>query len=154
MISLQLILDGLLFASSKHKLALWQTKLAAAESLRPDLKEGCEGYRHFLEGGGMPYVFSYENYVFNDQSGQTTLANAMLDIQDGAEIVWEADRSLTSFSITGGPISCGGNACSLTRPKLAEGHRRHIIWLSGSVTVTHKGGQDCLLDMVLHAEDR
>ena len=39
--------------------------------------------------------------VFNDQSGQTTLANAMLDIQDGAEIVWEADRSLTSFSITG-----------------------------------------------------
>lgn len=139
------------------KLALWQTKLAAAESLRPDLKEGCEGYRHFLEGGGMPYVFSYENYVFNDQSGQTTLANAMLDIQDGAEIVWEADRSLTSFSITGGPISCGGN--DLFPYPTTENWQKaiggHIIWLSGSVTVTHKGGQDWLkLDMVLHAEDR
>lgn len=138
-------------------LAQWQTKLALAESLRPDLKEGCAGYRHFLEGGGTPFVFSYEDYVHNDSSGATTLANAMLDIQDGAEIVWEADPAQTSFSITGGPIGCGDN--ELFPYPATENWQKaiggHVIWLSGKVTVSEKGGNTWLnLDMTLHAEDR
>lgn len=144
-------------ASDYLALAKWQAKLAAAETLRPDLKEGCEGYRHFLHGGGTPYVFSYETYVHNDQSGATTLANAMLDIQDGAEIVWEANKAVTRFSITGDAITCGDT--DLFPYPATENWQKaiggHVIWLSGDVTVSEVKGETWFrLDMVLHAEDR
>lgn len=45
----------------------------------------------------------------NDKSGATTLATAMLDIQDGAEVIWESDKSVKKLSLTGGQISCGSN---------------------------------------------
>ncbi len=138
-------------------LVKWQTILSGAETLRPDLKEGCEAYRHFLHGGGLPYVFSYESYVMNDSSGVTTLANAMLDIQDGAEIVWEADNTVKEFSITGDAISCGDT--SLFPYPATENWQKaiggHVIWLSGNVKVSEKKGETWIrLDMVLHAEDR
>src|SRR5690606_8117364 len=83
-------------------LARWQAKLAAAETLRPDLVDACAAYRHFLFGGGVPRTFSYDKYVLNDRSGAITLANAMLDIQDGAEILWES-TGLNQFEMTGDP---------------------------------------------------
>ena len=138
-------------------LTKWQAKLGLAEALRPDLEEACKAYRHFLQGGGLSRTFSYESYVMNDSSGVTTLANAMLDIQEGAEIIWESDKSVKQFSMTGGPISCG--SISLFPYPETENWQKaiggHIIWLSGDVKVSDKNGETWLrLDMVLHAEDR
>lgn len=138
-------------------LAKWQAKLQVAEAVRLDLKEACEAYRHFLEGGGRSRMFSYETYVLNDESGRTTLANAMLDIQDGAEIIWESDPSVKEFSMTGDRISCGRN--TVFPYPVTENWQKaiggHVIWLSGNVSVTEKSGENWFrLDMVLHAEDR
>jgi hypothetical protein len=125
--------------------------------LRPDLEEACKAYRHFLYGGGSGRNFSYDLYVLNDESGRTTLANAMLDIQDGAEVVWESDNSKKQFAITGGPISCG--TTTLFPYPATENWQKaiggHIIWLSGNVKVIEKNGETWFnLEMVLHAEDR
>jgi hypothetical protein len=137
-------------------LGKWQAKLAAAEALRPDLADACEAYRHFLYGGGLSRTFSYDKYVLNDTSGATTLSHAMLDIQDGAEIIWES-TGLKEFEMTGDPISCGST--TLFPYPATENWQKaiggHVIWLSGRVVVTPKPDGDWLrLDMVLHAEDR
>lgn len=138
-------------------LAKWLLKLEAAESLRPDLREACKAYRHFLQAGGASRTFSYEAYVMNDNSGTTTLANAMLDIQDGAEIIWESDKSVRQFSLTGDQISCGSNQL-FPYPETENWQKAiggHIIWLSGDAKVTEKKGAPWFrLDMTLHAEDR
>ena len=139
------------------ELAKWQLKLQVAEQLRLDLEEACKAYRHFLMGNGLARSFSYEAYVYNDKSGATTLANAMLDIQDGAEIIWEANKAVKAFSLTGGQISCGST--SLFPYPATENWQKaiggHVIWLSGDVSVTDRKGETWLaLDMVLHAEDR
>ncbi|MBK8181375.1 MAG: hypothetical protein V9E94_04935 [Microthrixaceae bacterium] len=149
-------------ASDYVALAKWKAKLELAESLRPDLVNALQAYRHFLDGGGRPRTFSYESYVLNDESGRVTLANAMLDIQDGVEEIWETNRlelisNLTSFSITGGQISCGSD--SLFPYPATENWQKaiggHIIWLSGNVTVSKQDGDVWFaLDMTLHAEDR
>jgi len=93
----------------------------------------------------------------NDNSGTTTLANAMLDIQEGAEIIWESDKSVKKFCMTGGQISCGSNTM-FPYPETENWQKAiggHIIWLSGDVNVSDKNGETWLrLDMVLHAEDR
>ncbi len=140
-------------------LAKWKLKLEAAERLRPDLAEGCAAYRHFLEGHGRKRWFSYEKYVLNDTSGRTTLANAMLDIQDGVEEIWESNKKLTYFSLTGGQISCSGGKNSMFPYPATENWQKaiggHIIWLSGNVVVTENKGETWFrLDMTLHAEDR
>lgn len=138
-------------------LAKWKIKLEAAESLRPDLAEACQAYRHFLEGMGRPRTFSYEMYVLNDESGRVTLANAMLDIQDGVEEIWEKNKTLKKFSVTGGQISCGSD--SLFPYPATENWQKaiggHIIWLSGTVDVLDQKGEIWFeLHMTLHAEDR
>jgi hypothetical protein len=138
-------------------LAKWQAKLELAEALRPDLEEASKAYRHFLRGGGLSRTFSYESYVMNDNSGVTTLANAMLDIQEGAEIIWESDKSVKQFSMTGGQIACG-SIRMFPYPETENWQKAiggHIIWLSGDVNVSDKNGETWLyLNMVLHAEDR
>ena len=144
-------------AADYAALAKWQLKLKAAQAARPDLKDGTDAYSHFLNGHGRDTTFSYESYVMNDNSGVTTLANAMLDIQDGAEVIWESDKSLKSFSLTGDQIHCGDN--TLFPYPATENWQKaiggHVIWLSGDVTVTERNGETWLrLDMTLHAEDR
>jgi hypothetical protein len=93
----------------------------------------------------------------NDNSGTTTLANAMLDIQDGAEIIWESDKSVKQFSLTGDQVSCGSNQL-FPYPETENWQKAiggHIIWLSGDVKVTEKNGAPWFrLEMILHAEDR
>jgi hypothetical protein len=121
------------------------------------LVDGTAAYRHFLEAGGQKRVFSYERYVQNDQSGRTTLNNAILDIQDGAETVFAANPTLTSFNITGGAIGCGSGGL-FPYPATENWQKAiggHSIWLSGVVTV-NTTGTDVQFDMAmtLHAEDR
>lgn len=93
----------------------------------------------------------------NDNSGVITLANAMLDIQDGAEIVWEGDKSIKQFSMTGDQISCGSNKL-FPYPETENWQKAiggHVIWLSGDVKVFEKNGETWFfLNMTLHAEDR
>ncbi|MBL8260172.1 MAG: hypothetical protein JNM60_10225 [Candidatus Competibacteraceae bacterium] len=149
-------------ASDYVALAKWKAKLGVAEELRPDLVDALQAYRHFLEGRGRPRTFSYERYVLNDESGRVTLANAMLDIQDGVEEIWETNKlelmgSLKVFSVTGGQISCGSD--SLFPYPATENWQKaiggHIVWLSGNVTVSKQDdGVWFALDMTLHAEDR
>lgn len=139
-------------------LAKWRAKLLGAEKFRLDLKEACEAYRHFLDGNGRSRTFSYEAYVMNDKSGETTLANAMRDIQDGVEIIWESNKSLEKFDLTGDQIACGSNQL-FPYPQTENWQKAiggHIIWLSGSVKVIKQGNNDpCFrVNMVLHAEDR
>jgi hypothetical protein len=135
----------------------WKLQLGAAQELRPDLAEACTAYRHFLEGNGRPRTFSYEDYVYGDKSGATTLANALRDIQDGAEIVWESDKSLRSFNLTGDQIACGADTL-FPYPAIEDWQKAiggHVIWLSGSAQVVDRGGDTWIvLDVVLHAEDR
>ena len=139
------------------QLAIWTAKLEAAEAVRPDLVDGTAAYRHFLQAGGQKREFSYERYVQNDQSGRTTLRNAIIDIQDGAETVFAANPTRTSFNITGGAIGCGSG--SLFPYPATENWQKaiggHTIWLSGVVTVDQTGA-DVQFEMVmtLHAEDR
>jgi hypothetical protein len=138
-------------------LAKWRLKVEAAETLRPDLEEGCKAYKHFLDGNGSNRIFSYEMYVLNDEAGRITLSNAMLDIQDGAEVVWEGDKNRKKFNITSGQISCGSDAL-FPYPRTENWQKAiggHVIWLSGSVVVKEISGETWFeLDMTLHAEDR
>ncbi len=130
-------------AADLAALVKWRLKLEVAEGARPDLEEACAAYRHFLEGAGRPRLFSYESYVYTDNSGVTTLANAMLDIQDGAEIIWEADKSVKTFSLTGGQISCGSNEL-FPYPETENWQKAiggHVIWLSGNAQIIDKGGE-------------
>jgi len=140
-----------------NALVIWQIKLDVAENFRLDLKDACEAYRHFLFGAGQQRTFSYESYVMNDKSGETTVANAMLDIQDGVEVIWESDKSVKQFSLTGGPISCGATGL-FPYPETENWQKAiggHVIWLSGDAKVVEKTGRMWLrLNMVLHAEDR
>lgn len=138
-------------------LTQWKFKLEIAEKVRFDLEEACIAYRHFLMAGGLPRSFSYEAYVYNDESGATTLANAMRDIQDGAEIIYEADKTVKQFSLTGDQIPCGSNTL-YPYPETENWQKAiggHVIWLSGNCKVVERGAETWLvLDMVLHAEDR
>ena len=138
-------------------LTKWQLKLQVADQVRLDLAEACRAYRHFLTGTGLQRSFSYEAYVYNDDSGATTLANAMLDIQDGAEVLWEANKAVKEFSLTGGQISCGSNLL-FPYPATENWQKAiggHVIWLSGDAKVSERGGDTWMVvDMVLHAEDR
>jgi hypothetical protein len=138
-------------------LTKWQMTLQIAEQVRVDLEEACKAYRHFLQGGGLPRTFSYEAYVYNDESGATTLANAMQDIQDGAEIIYRANSSVKAFSLTGDQIPCGSN--TLFPYPATENWQKaiggHVIWLSGDCKVAERGTETWfVLDLVLHAEDR
>ncbi len=139
-------------------LARWQVQLSGAEALRPDLAEGCAAYRHFLYGGGAPFTFSYEAYVMNDESGRITLSNAMLDIQDGVEVVYESNPALTRFSLTGDAISVSDSSMEFPYPATENWQKAiggHVIWLSGQAQVEDRGGETWFtLDMTLHAEDR
>ena len=143
-------------ASDYLALAKWKAKLEAAVRLRPDLADACQAYRHFLEGNGRKRSFSYERYVLNDRSGRVTLSNAMLDIQDGVEVVWQKNKK-KKFSITGGPISCGQGRL-FPYPATENWQKAvggHIIWLSGTVSVKDTTGETWFeLVMTLHAEDR
>jgi hypothetical protein len=139
------------------KLAKWKAMLEGAEGLRPDLTDALGAYRHFLEGRGKTRNFSYERYVANDSSGQTTLKNAILDIQRGATELWQANPTLTSFKLTGSAISCGSGS-QFPYPATENWQKAiggHFIWLSGDVDVSKQAGKSAFrMTMTLHAEDR
>jgi hypothetical protein len=91
-------------AEVRLKLAKWKAMVEGAEMLRSDLTDGLAAYRHFLNGKGKPRNFSYERYAMCDTSGKKTLRNSILDIQDAAIKLWQANSHLNKFNITGPAI--------------------------------------------------
>ncbi|WP_417506345.1 hypothetical protein [Marinomonas gallaica] len=158
--------NGFLDLYSKRKptsaeifsLAQWRAKLAAARIFRPDLTDAIDAYQHFLDGDGAKRIFSYDKYVLNDISGRKTLANAMLDIQDGVEVLYKRTPDLENFSLTGGAIHCNDRSGLFPYPQTENWQKAiggHIIWLSGKVAVKNNDGKIWFnLDMTLNAEDR
>lgn len=155
-------------ATDYLKLAKWKAMVEGAEMLRSDLSDGLAAYRHFLEGRGKPRVFSYERYVTNDNSGRTTLRNAILDLQDAAIKLWQSHSHLRKFNITGPAIPCGSDpsrypylSTHFPYPATENWQKAiggHMIWLSGELSVIpspHATPSPLFeLTMILHAEDR
>jgi hypothetical protein len=145
----------------------WKSMLEGAETLRPDLSDAVAAYRHYLEGEGTPRQFSYDRYVTNDESGRTTLRNAILDAQDAAIRLWQ-DKRPAKFSFTGPAIPCGTFDSKFSNVRTnfpypaTENWQKaigaHVIWLSGDVTVRTFPGTtlppEFRMNLVLHAEDQ
>lgn len=127
-----------------------------------EIPDALAAYRHFLFGHGADRTFSYERYVAGDTSGATTLANAMLDAQDGAIQLYNAQYfgKSVQFKFSSGPISVGDpNKYYYPRfpyPATENWQKAigaHVVWLSGDVAVDASVGR-ANLHLTLHAEDR
>ncbi len=154
------------------ELAQWYSMLEFAEAFRPDLSDATAAYRHFLEGEGKPRRFSYERYVNNDESGRTTLRNAILEAQDAAINLWQNHGQPGKFEFTGPEIPCGLQYtvkntslypyCLASFPYPATENWQktigaHKIWLSGTVRVEiePKTSEPLFtMNFLLHAEDQ
>ncbi len=100
----------------------------------------------------------------NDNSGKTTLENAVLDFRRGVEALPSARPvgASPATQITSGPIPCGSKDPDLRRlfpyPATENWQKAigsHVIWLSGSVTMGSAAGRPSFSGlMTLHAEDR
>jgi hypothetical protein len=148
-------------------LAKWNAELEAGEAIQDtglphsSLADALGAYRHYLKGKGADRTFSYERYVTNDPSGKTTLDNAILDIEDGAQQLYAANFAgkPAQFKITGTAIPCERrHAVKFPYPRTENWQKAigyHNIWLSGDVTVTPLGSQpNFSMAMTLHAEDK
>ena len=89
---------------------------------------------------------------------ETTLKNAILDIQTGVIDLYNANKTLKNFMLTGSAISCG-TSTNFPYPATENWQKAiggHSIWLSGNVTIY--GGVNSKprfeLSMTLNAEDR
>ncbi len=142
--------------------------MEAAAALRPDLVDGIAAYNHFLNGKGIQRTFSYDRYVNNDNSGRTTLRNAILDAQDAAIKLWNKHGKPNQFQFTGPAIFCGGgspashyNNKAFPYPATENWQKAigaHVIWVSASVSVSSNAGlksePEFKMDFRLHAEDQ
>ena len=156
--------------SEYWELLKWTGMLEGGYALRPDLIDGLSAYAHFLHGKGESREFSYERYVSNDESGRTTLRNAILDAQDAAIKLWKDNNEPEKFHFTGPAIPCGSNE---TDPKYnyikkafpypaTENWQKtigaHVIWLNGEVVVkkssTSPNETEFKMELTLNAEDQ
>jgi len=155
-------------ASDRVLLAEWIAKLEIAEGAQKvpllphnDLSDALSGYRHYLYGNGKDRMFSYERYVRSDPSGKVTLDNAILDIEEGAEQIYNAHFSgkPATFKISGTAIPCGKlHGRKFPYPQTENRQKAigyHVIWLSGDVAVTLLGNQPQFnMVVTLHAKDK
>ena len=141
----------------------WRSMMETAGALRPDLADAIAAYNHFLDGEGEAREFSYERYVMNDQSGRTTLRNAILDAQDAAIKLWRSNGKPSNFQFTGPGIPCGSADPILRKTfpyPVTENWQKaigaHFIWISGNVAVDQSNAASPVFKMkfVLHAEDQ
>lgn len=164
------------FAVAKHSptakdyalLAEWVAILNAGEAgqkvpLLPhnDLSDALAAYRHYLYGEGKDRTFSYERYITNDLSGKTTLENALDDIEEGAQQLYNANYAgkTATFKVTGTAVKCGRRHSTTFPYPATENWQKaigyHVIWLSGDVTVTIMAGQpNFSMIVTVHAEDK
>lgn len=155
-------------ASDYARRALWLAKLEGGEAVQNipllphnDLSDALAAYRHFLTGNGTERTFSYERYITSDESGKKTLANAILDARQGAELIYASvfrGQSPVHFQITGSGISVGGINPAFPYPATENWQKAigaHVIWISAEVdTLIQNGISQHSMIMTIHAEDR
>jgi hypothetical protein len=131
-----------------------------------NIPDGIGAYQHFLHGNGADRQFSYDKFVAEDPAGQEVLANATLDLQNGAAEIYEqliaenpdlAGQPIT-FEMTSNAVGVGSSP-GYRYPETENWQKAigaHQIWLSANVTVTpgEDGQPTFSMDMTLHGEDR
>ena len=137
------------------ELLKWRAKLEGGEAIRPDLVDGLAAYRHFLDGDGVDRTFSYERYVENDSSGQTTLRNLIIDAQQNIEVI---GQSRTQFSVTSDAYSAGGSDARFPYPATENWQKTiggHNLWTSADVQVTGTApNRTYSMTLTVNVEDR
>lgn len=135
----------------------WQTKLEAAELLRPDLLDATNTYRHFLEATGDEFEFDYDRFGENDKAGKKTIDSAIEDTIAAALELSDKDKK-SDFSMQTDPIGVGGINGRYPYPSTENWQKAigaHVIWLEARVKVEIKDDKRFFkIDMKLHAEDR
>jgi hypothetical protein len=142
----------------------WQTKLAGAMLLRPDLADATAAYKRFLDNSGADLSINYEGFLRDDDSGKIVLNSALEDtrvaavtIHDG-KIPTPAQARTDRFSIRSGAIAVGGD----TRYPYPDTENwmktigAHFIYIDAvvDVTVDPTAGKHCFeIKMTLHEED-
>jgi hypothetical protein len=135
----------------------WETKLEAAELLRPDLLDATNTYRHFLEATGDEFEFDYDRFGGNDKAGKKVIDSAIEDTIAAALELSDKDKK-NDFSMQTDPIGVGGFNGRYPYPSTENWQKAigaHVIWLEAHVKVEIQGDKRFFkIDMKLHAEDR
>ena len=150
----------------KVALAGWISKLRGAQLLRPDLKEACAAYEHYLFGKGVPLILDYERFVVADASGRAVLQSALEDSRIGA--VKLHDRSMSStppaartdtFTMESNVVVVGNTDNRYPYPETENWQKAiggHAVWIEAAVTVSLEPAtnrRQFEIDVLIHADD-
>jgi hypothetical protein len=153
-------------AGDRVALAAWVAKLRGAEILRPDLKDACAAYEHYLFGEGRPLLIDYERFVTNDPSGATVLQSALEDARVSA--VELHDRSLSTtppavrkdtFTMVSDVVVVGDLDNRYPYPETENWQKAlggHAVWMEARVSVVSDPvaqRRQFEIDVVMHADD-
>lgn len=156
--------------------AKWRATLEAAEAAqgigpfdKTHMPDALAAYRHFLEASGAPRFFSYERYVRNDKSGQTTVANQISEAENAALNLYLESGKIAeeSFDFTATDGLGAGNGPTFPYPATENWQKAigaHNFWISGVVAAVlapptgWKGAAlvdhvDFELELTVHVED-
>jgi hypothetical protein len=146
--------------------AAWISKLRGAQLVRPDLKDACTAYEHYLFGKGVPLVIDYERFVVADSSGATVLQSALEDARVGAvEFHNLAMKStppgarIDTFTMASDALVVGDSEGRYPYPETENWQKTiggNAIWLESAVTVRvdpANNRRDFEIDLLVHAED-
>lgn len=146
--------------------AAWASKLRGAQLLRPDLKEACDAYEHYLFGKGAPLAIDYDRFLTTDPSGNTVLQSALEDTRLGA--ISLHDRMVTSmpkeartdsFTMRSGVVVVGDSDNRYPYPATENWQKAmggHAVWVEARVNVVTDpaaGRRRFEIDFAIHGDD-
>lgn len=148
-------------------LAFWWLKLEGAETLRKDLKNATDAYRHFLENSGGDFTVDYQSFLGSDDAGKTVLKSVVEDVVASAIEVDDKKMGGATppaatehkFSIVSEGIGAGGKDSRYPYPKTENWQKAigaHFLWIDAAVKVQvdpAKGKRTFDVRMHLHMED-
>ncbi|MET0593144.1 MAG: hypothetical protein ABW133_10615 [Polyangiaceae bacterium] len=152
--------------SDRAALAAWVSKLRGAQMLRPDLKEACAAYEHYLFGKGAPFVVDYDRFLINDPSGRTVLQSALEDARIGAALLHDRAMRMTppgartdSFTMVSDVVVVGDTDNRYPYPATENWQKAmggHAIWIETRVNVVSDPAAQRRrfdIDFAIHGED-
>ena len=92
-----------------------------------DISDGLAAFRHFLFGNGKDRTFSYERYVAHDDSGASTLGNAIKDAQAGAIELFQTQyrgSAPADFQMTSTALAASDRSAYFPYPATETGRKR------------------------------
>lgn len=147
-------------------LAAWFSKLRGAQMLRPDLKDACAAYEHYLFGRGTPLVLDYERFVATDPSGRAILQSALEDARTGAVELHDRSRTSTppaprtdTFTMVSDVVVVGDLDNRYPYPETENWQKAiggHAVWMEATVSVVSDPvaqRRQFEIDVVMHADD-